>query len=109
MWSILRSPNTNLSVTIARIISDNGKNAFGKKQKGDGFVRLYLGMSNLMLEKHERGINKTLSRLRSEVVDADVCQGFTTDKFKAAICNCNCNNCNLLPLTILKSKKSLTT
>ena len=43
-----------------------------------------------MFEKHERGITKAFSgRLRSEVVDPEVCQGITTDEVKAAHRNIN--------------------
>ena len=47
-------------------------------------------MSNHKLQMHERGIKKALnSRLRSEVVDLDVCLGFTTVEVKAAHRNIN--------------------
>ena len=37
-------------------------------------------------EKHEREMKKVLnSWLSSEVVDPEVCQGFTTDEVKAAL------------------------
>ena len=85
MWSILRSPTRN------RSISDNGINFVSPKQKPDGFVRLYRDVSNLKLEKHERGMKKALnSRLRSEMVeDPEICQDFTTDEVKAALRNIN--------------------
>ena len=79
MWSILRSLATNRNVTTARIITDNGKNVFSQKQKADVFVRHYKDVSNLMLEKHERGIKALGSRLSGEVGDPEVCQGLTTD------------------------------
>ena len=47
-------------------------------------------MNNLKLERHERGMKKGLKRrLKSEVVDPEVCQGFATDKVKAALLNIN--------------------
>ena len=65
----------------AQIISDNGKNFVSQKQKEDGSVR----QSNLKFEKHKRGMKKALyTRLRGEVVDPEICQGFATDKIKAA-------------------------
>ena len=69
-----------------RIIADNCINFFSQKQKAYGFVTLYQDVGNLMLEKHEGEIS---SRLRSEVVDTEVCQGFATDEFKAALRNIN--------------------
>ena len=51
---------------------------------------LYRDVNNLMLQKNERGMKKVLnSRLGSEMVDPEVCQGFTTYKVKAAIRNIN--------------------
>ena len=48
-------------------------------------MRLYWDVSNLKFEKHERGMKMVLSsRLRSEVVNPDVCQGFTTGEANAA-------------------------
>ena len=61
-----------------------------QKQKADGLLRLYGDVSNLKFQKHERGVKKALnSRLRSEVVDPDVCQGHTTDEVKAILRNIN--------------------
>ena len=43
-----------------------------------------------MFEKYEREIKKELNcRLRSEVVDSEVCQGFATDEVKADLQNIN--------------------
>ena len=43
-----------------------------------------------MLQEHDRGMKKALSsRVRSEVVDPEVCQGFTTDEVEAALRNIN--------------------
>ena len=68
----------------------NGKNFVSQIQKADGFIRLHRDVSDLKFEKHEIGIVKARnSRLRSEVVDAGVCQGFTTDKVKEALRNIN--------------------
>ena len=80
MWSILRSLTTNRSMPTARIITDNDKNFVSQKQKTDDLVRINLDVDNLKFEKHDRGMKKALtSRLRSEMVDPEVCQGFTTD------------------------------
>ena len=47
-------------------------------------------MSNLKFQKNEIGMKKALnSRLRSEVVDQEVCHGFPTDEVIAALCNIN--------------------
>ena len=61
MWSMLRSFTTNLRVPTTRIITNNGKNFISQKPKADGFVRLYMDVSRLMLEKHERRMKKALS------------------------------------------------
>ena len=90
MWPILRSPTTNRSMPTARIIADNGKNFVSQKQKADSFVIFYRDVSNLKFEKHEIGMKKALnSRLMSEVVNPEVCQGFTIDYVKAALRNIN--------------------
>ena len=90
MWSILRSLTTYRSVSTARIITDNGKNIVSQKQKADGFIKHYRDVSNLKFEKHERGMRKALnSRLRSEMVDPEACQGFIADRVKAALRNIN--------------------
>ena len=69
---MLRSFTTNLRVPTTRIITNNGKNFISQKPKADGFVRLYMDVSRLMLEKHERRMKKALSsRLWSEMVDPD--------------------------------------
>ena len=84
----MRSLTTNRSVSTAQIITDNGKNVVSQKQKADGFVRLYRDVSKLRFEKHERGMKKAFnSSLRSEVVDRELCQDFTTDEVKAAVAN----------------------
>ena len=70
---------TNRSVSTAGITANNGKKFASQMQKADGFTRLHRDVSNLKLQKHERGVKKALSsRLRSEVVVPEVCQGFTT-------------------------------
>ena len=47
-------------------------------------------MSNLKFEKQERGMTKAPnSRLRSEAVDPEACQAFTTDEVKDALRNIN--------------------
>ena len=47
-------------------------------------------MNNLKFQKHKREMKKVLnSRLMSEVVDPEVCQGFTTDEVKAGLRNFN--------------------
>ena len=90
MGSILCSLTTNRSMPTARIITDNGKNVVSLKQKTDVYVRPYQDVSNLKFQKHERGMKKALnSRLSGEVVDAEVCQGFTRNEIKAALCNVN--------------------
>ena len=89
MWSIQRGLTTNRSVPAALIIADNCKSFVSQKQKADSFVRLYRDVSNLKFQK-QRGMKKVLnSRLRSEVVDPEVCHGFTTDEVKAALCDIN--------------------
>ena len=93
MLSILCSPYANRIYSTARIKSDNGKNCASQKQKADSIIRLNGDVSNLKLEKHERGMKMVLSsRLRSEVVDTEGCHGFTTDVIKAAIRNVNLTN-----------------
>ena len=73
----------------ARITADNDENIVSQEQKADGFVILYRDVSNREFQKHER-MKKTLSsRLSREMVDPDVCQGFTTDEEEAAIRNIN--------------------
>ena len=83
MWPIMHSLTTNRSVSTACIISDNGKNFLSQKQKEDGFIRLCRDGSYLKIEKHERGMKTLNSRLRSEVVDSEVCEGLATDEVKA--------------------------
>ena len=74
MWPI---HTTNRSMPTAQIIDDNGKNYVSQKHKT---LPRYE-----QSQKHERGMKKALnSRLRSEVEDPEVCQGFITDKVKAA-------------------------
>ena len=90
MCSILRSLTTNRSVITARITTDSGKNFVSQKQKADSFVRLYQDVSDFKFQKHERGMKKALnSRLRSEVVDPEVCQGITIDAINEALRNIN--------------------
>ena len=84
-WSILRMYTTNRSLPLARTITDNCKNFVSQKEKANGFIGLYRDVSNLKLESHERGMKMLNSRLTSEVVDPEVCQGFTTDKVRAAL------------------------
>ena len=74
----------------ARIITDNGKNFVSQRCKADGFVGSHRDVSNLKFQKHERGMKNALdSRLRSEVVDPEVCQGITIDAVNEALRNIN--------------------
>ena len=90
MWSIRSSLTTNRSVPTARILTDNGKAIVSQKQKADGFIRLHRDVSNPKFQKHERDTKKVLIiRLMNELVDPDVCLGFSTDEVKAAFRNIN--------------------
>ena len=88
MWSMLRSITTNRSGPTTRIITDYGTNFVSQKQKADGLVRLSRDLIHLKIQKHQKETKKALNnRLRSEVVDPEVCQGFTTDEVKLALRN----------------------